>query len=76
MKQIFDHFETSLNLESSHEALYERGKLFAITEDYERALQDLRKAAPMAPWNYKIRQAKSCRFCDKKVHWDANIVLV
>jgi hypothetical protein len=55
LKTIFDHFETSLNLEMSHETLYERAKLFAVTEEYDQALQDLKKAAPMAPWNIKIR---------------------
>jgi len=55
MKSIFHHFETSMDLKLSHEALYERAKLFALTDEYDRALDDLKKATTMAPWDYKIR---------------------
>jgi|688.fasta_scaffold1546558_2 hypothetical protein len=55
MRSIFHHFETSMDLKLSHEALYERAKLFALTDEYDRALDDLKKATTMAPWDYKIR---------------------
>ena len=55
MKSIFDHFETSIGLHLSHEALYERAKLLALTDDYDRAMEDLKKATTMAPCDYKIR---------------------
>ncbi len=55
MKLIFGHFESSIGLVKNYETLYERSKLFALTEDYDRALEDLRAAAALAPWDYKIR---------------------
>ena len=55
MTSIFGHFESSIGLVNSHETLYERSKLFALVEDYDRALEDLRAAVALAPWDYKIR---------------------
>ena len=63
LKGILKRFEAAIVLNVTAEALFERAKLLALADDFDRALEDLRRAEKMSS-SPKIRLDRTRhRFC-------------